>query len=113
MGRRRPVLGICAWLALQPFVADPLHAANAASGRQKALAACATCHGGLGISALPNAPHLAGQPQIYLVEQLKRYRSGKRPDEVMGVIAKPLTDEDIEDLAAWFSSIAIEAKPAQ
>jgi cytochrome c553 len=69
---------------------------------------CATCHGPLGISQLPNAPHLAGQPEIYLMEQLKQYRSGKRANEVMAVIAKPLTDTEIEDLAAWYSSIAFK-----
>jgi cytochrome c553 len=42
---------------------------------------------------------------------LKAYRSGKRSDENMNVIVKPLTDADITDLAAWNASIAIEAKP--
>jgi cytochrome c553 len=69
------------------------------------------CHGESGVSVLPNAPNLAGQPEIYLAEQLKAYRSGKRSDEVMSVIAKPLTDAEITDLSAWFASIAIEAKP--
>lgn len=68
---------------------------------------CATCHGPLGLSQIPNAPHLAGQPAIYLVEQLKNYRSGKRQNEVMSVIAKPLTDQEIDDLAAWYESIRI------
>jgi cytochrome c553 len=36
---------------------------------------------------------------------------GKRPSEVMAVIAKPLTDADIDDLAAWFEAIRIEARP--
>ncbi len=74
----------------------------------KALAGqCAICHGPLGLSQLPNAPHLAGQPAIYTVEQLKNYRSGKRPNEVMAVMAKPLSDQQIEDLAAWYASIQI------
>ena len=67
----------------------------------------ATCHGPLGMSQLPNAPHLAGQPAIYTAEQLRAYRSGKRANEVMAVIAKPLTDQDIEDLAAWYASITV------
>ena len=72
---------------------------------------CAVCHGEFGVSILPNTPNLAGQPEIYLAEQLKAYRSGKRSGEIMSVIAKPLTDAEITDLAAWFASIAIEAKP--
>jgi cytochrome c553 len=84
-------------------------AQNASAGKDKA-GMCATCHGATGLSQLPNAPHLAGQPAIYLVEQLKNYRSGKRPNEVMAVIAKPLTDQEIDDLAAWYASIEISVK---
>ena len=72
---------------------------------------CATCHGPMGLSQIPNAPHLAGQPAIYTAEQLKNYRSGKRQNEVMGVIAKPLTDEEIDNLAAWYASIKISVAP--
>jgi cytochrome c553 len=64
-----------------------------------------------GISVLPNAPNLAGQPESYLAEQVKAYRSGKRSDETMSVVAKALSDADIADVSAWFASIAIEAKP--
>lgn len=61
----------------------------------------------------PNVPNLAGQPKIYLVEQLRNFRSGKRRHEVMSVIAKPLTDLEIDDLSQWFSSlhIQVEEKP--
>jgi cytochrome c553 len=44
-------------------------------------------------------------------EQLRAYRSGKRQNEVMSIIAKPLTDDEISDLSAWYSSIEIVAKP--
>jgi cytochrome c553 len=84
-------------------------AADRAAGKAKA-AACAVCHGPLGMSMLPNAPHLAGQPEIYLAEQLRAYRSGRRAHEVMAVIAKPLSDADIDDLAAWYGSIRVEVR---
>lgn len=84
-------------------------AADPPPGRAKARA-CATCHGPLGISSTPDAPHLAGQPRIYLVEQLKAFRSGKRRHEVMNVIAKPLSDADIADLSEWYSSLHVEAR---
>lgn len=84
--------------------------ADAAAGRAKANM-CIVCHGQFGVSVIPNAPNLAGQPAIYIEGQLKAYRSGTRTDPVMSVIAKPLTDAEITDLAAWFASIAIEAKP--
>jgi cytochrome c553 len=88
-------------------VSPPLLAADAAAGKAKA---CATCHGPMGISNMPDAPHLAGQPEIYLAAQLRAYRSGARKHEVMAVMAKPLSDDDIANLAAWFASIKVEAK---
>jgi cytochrome c553 len=72
---------------------------------------CAVCHGELGVSNAPDAPHLAGQPEVYLVAQLKAYRSGKRVHEVMSVMAKQLSDADVENLAAWYASIAVRAEP--
>ena len=85
-------------------------AADVNAGKLKASAACAVCHGVLGVSMLPNAPSLAAQPAMYLTEQLKNYRSGKRTHEVMGVIAKPLSDTEIDDLAAWYASLQIEVR---
>jgi cytochrome c553 len=100
-------LGLAAALVL----AGPAALAQAgdpAAGREKAQA-CAVCHGPVGLSLTPDAPHLAGQPAIYVATQLRAYRSGSRRHEVMNVIAKPLGDGDIGDLAAWFASIKVEA----
>ena len=88
------------------LVAGAAQARDPVAGKAKA-GMCATCHGALGISQLPNAPNLAGQPAIYTIEQLKNYRSGKRANEVMAVMAKPLSDTDIDDLAAWYASIKV------
>jgi cytochrome c553 len=84
-------------------------AGDPAAGRLKA-GACTVCHGELGLSQAPDVPHLAGQPEVYLVEQLKAYRSGKRVHEVMTVAAKGLSDADIENLAAWYSSLAVRVE---
>lgn len=81
---------------------------NPAAGKAKAQA-CAVCHGVLGLSTQPDAPNLAGQPAFYLATQLQAYRSGARKHEVMSVMAKPLSDDDIANLAAWFSAIKVEA----
>lgn len=105
MSRQGAVLAIAAALAPAPSPAS----ADAAAGRAKARM-CSVCHGANGLAVAPNTPHLAGQPDTYLVEQLKAYRSGKRAHEVMGVIAKPLTDADIADLAAWFGSLEVVLK---
>lgn len=98
-----------AWFLAAWAAAANAHAADPAAGKAKA-AACAVCHGQLGVSMVPNAPNLAGQPEIYLAEQLRNYRSGKRTHEVMGVIAKALSDAEIDNLAAWFASIRVEVR---
>ncbi|HRO58352.1 MAG TPA: cytochrome c [Burkholderiaceae bacterium] len=96
--------------ALPLALCAPAAAGDLEAGRSKARA-CVLCHGPMGLATNPGAPHLAGQPRVYLAEELKNYRSGKRQDPVMSVIAKPLTDSEIEDLAAWYASIEIELKP--
>ena len=52
---------------------------------------------------------LAAVPAIGLAALSRAYRSGARKHEVMAVMAKPLTDDDIQNLAAWSRSIRIEA----
>lgn len=86
-------------------------AADLNAGKTRAATACAVCHGPVGLSMQPNVPHLAGQPLFYLTEQLKNYRSGKRANEVMSVIAKPLSDTEIDDLALWYSSLQVRVDP--
>lgn len=82
--------------------------ADAEEGRKKARQ-CQTCHGIDGIAKIPIAPHIAGESEIYLITQLKAFRSGKRTHEMMSVIARDLSDEDMADLAAWYGAIKIEA----
>ncbi len=81
-------------------------AADAAAGRATAKK-CQACHGIDGISKQAHVPHIAGESDIYLIKQLKAFRSGERQDPQMTVMAKPLSDEDIANLAAWYSSIKI------
>ena len=83
---------------------------DAAAGRRKALQ-CQTCHGLDGMSKLPEAPHIAGQPVPYLIKSLNDFRQGLRKNEMMDVVAKELTDQDVADLAAYYSAIEVTAKP--
>jgi len=106
-GRALCLVALAAWAAGDATIGV---AADAAAGRAKAQA-CAACHGANGLSARPDAPNLAGQPAIYVAEQLRAYRSGRRRHEVMSLVAQPLSDTDIEDLAAWFEAIRVEATP--
>jgi cytochrome c553 len=86
-------------------------AADDDAGRRLATTTCASCHGANGLSVRPDAPNLAGQPADYLAAQLRAYRAGTRRNEVMSVVAKPLTDEQVAALAAWFAAIRVEATP--
>lgn len=65
---------------------------------------CAACHGANGISPAPNFPILAGQYSDYLVRALKDYKSGERNNAIMKGFVVNLSDADMKDLAAWFSS---------
>ena len=87
----------------------PAAAADATAGRQKALQ-CQSCHGLDGMSKIPGAPHLAGQVEEYLVKSLTDYKTGARKNEMMSVVAPSLSEKDIEDLAAYYTSIEIEVK---
>ena len=80
-----------------------LAAGDAAAGQAKA-GICAACHGPTGQSPNELWPNLAGQKPGYLVKQLKALREGTRTDPMMSPMAKPLTDADIDNLAAYFSS---------
>jgi len=74
-----------------------------AKGQEKA-ATCEACHGKTGMSIDPNYPNLAGQHSSYLVKALSDYRSGNRSNPIMTGFAANLSNQDILDLAAWFSS---------
>lgn len=85
----------------------PALAGDAAAGRAKARTLCQTCHGEDGVAVLPGAANLSGQQKEYLREQLRAYRSGSRQHEQMSIVAKTLTDADIENLAEWYSAIKV------
>lgn len=82
-------------------------AGDLAAGHEKAKTTCQTCHGLDGKATLPMAANLSGQQKDYLIIQLKAYRSGKRQNAQMSIIAQALTDEEIENLAEWYSNIGV------
>ncbi len=79
-----------------------LAAGNPEAGQQKA-APCAACHGLDGNSTNGQWPRLAGQHPEYIVSQLKALKEGKRQNPFMSPMAMALSDEDMADLAAYFS----------
>jgi len=62
------------------------------------------------VVTLPDAPHLAGQPAAYLERELRAYRSGARRSEVMSIVAKTLSDDDVRDVSAYYAAMTIEVK---
>lgn len=76
---------------------------DAAAGKDKAQT-CAACHGADGNGASADFPKLAGQHADYIDSALHQYKSGKRKNPIMAGFAATLSDKDIADLAAYFSS---------
>lgn len=67
---------------------------------------CQVCHGKGGNSTDPTYPVLAGQHAKYIVKQLKAFKAGTRKDPIMNGMASKLDEQDMEDVAAFFSSNA-------
>ena len=88
------------------FAAIGAQAADINAGKAKA-AVCAGCHGPNGISLAPIYPNLKGQKAGYIEAQLKAFKAGTRVNPIMAPMAKPLTDEDIKNLAAYFESLGV------
>jgi cytochrome c553 len=78
-------------------------AGNAAAGKEKAKA-CAACHGADGNNPIADNPKLAGQQADYIVKALQGYKSGARKNPIMAPMGSNLSQRDMEDLAAYFSS---------
>lgn len=70
---------------------------------------CRTCHGRDGYAVIPIAPHIAGEPETYLADQLRAFRDGSREHEMMTVVAKGLSDQQILDVAAWYADHKVMA----
>ncbi len=85
-------------------LAAPVMAKGDAVAGQEKSAVCAACHGADGNSTIPMNPRLAGQYPDYIVRALKDYKSGDRQNAIMNGIAAGLSEQDMQDLAAYFSS---------
>jgi cytochrome c553 len=80
-------------------LASTSFAGDASAGKAKSMT-CAGCHGNN-----PMWPNLAGQKQAYLASALQMYRDGRRKNAMMSAMAKNLTDADIANLAAYYTSL--------
>jgi len=96
---------LAAGLCALTLTAAPASAYDAEAGRQKAEEACAPCHGKGGISEQPIVPSIGGQWNDYVVLALYQFRAKHRPSEVMEPLAAPLADNDLGNLAAYYSAL--------
>jgi len=102
MNRALTLLSFGAVLA---FASAPLLASgDVANGKTKA-ASCVACHGADGNAVDPQYPRLAGQYNEYIQQALHEYKDGRRNNPIMKGFAATLSDQDIEDVAAYFSGM--------
>ncbi|HEC06050.1 MAG TPA: cytochrome c [Thiolapillus brandeum] len=100
----KKIIVIAALVAGLGSFGSAMAAGDAAAGKVKA-AVCAACHGANGISVNAMWPNLAGQKADYIIKQLKAFKAGTRKDPLMSPQAAQLSDQDMENLAAHFSSL--------
>jgi len=88
-------------------------AADIEAGKAKAAEVCETCHGVGGNSTSHDFPKLAGQYPDYLAKSLRDYKSGDRRNPIMAGFAKPLSKQEIDNLAAYYAAqpAAVSFKP--
>lgn len=90
-------------IALMAAAVSVQAAGDAEAGKAKT-AVCAGCHGADGNSMVPTFPKLAGQNEKYFVKQLQDMKAGNRDVPQMAAFLPGLTDQDIEDIAAYYAS---------
>lgn len=90
-------------LAVASILAGTVGAADVVDGKKKA-AVCFGCHGVDGSSSSPMYPHLGGQNEAYLAKQIRAFKTGDRKDPIMSSMVATLSDDDIDNVAAYFAS---------
>lgn len=107
---------LCGLQAGVSFAAEQPIAGSAEKGQAKA-APCVACHGVNGNSVNPEWPNLAGQHEIYIKRQLAAFKNDQRYNVLMTPMAKPLSEEDMADLGAFFAAqkptATLEAEPSK
>ena len=97
-------------LTIYVFSVTSVFAGDLLQGKAKAETVCQTCHGVDGLGTLAGVPNLSGQNEDYIVIQLQAFRAERRQHAQMSIIAKMLSDADIENVATWYSSIKISVE---
>jgi len=102
-------VALCGAIAMMTLLPVALAATDPVSAGREKFVQCATCHGADGRSTVvPQYPKIGGQSAPYVVIALKAYRDGRRQGTyaaMMAAAAKPLSDDEIENLAAYIESL--------
>lgn len=77
--------------------------AQVASRIPDVIAQCAACHGVDGVAKSADVPHLAGQQELYVFNQLKAFKSGKRPHKEMRYMSRQLSDAEMAEIARLYA----------
>jgi cytochrome c553 len=92
-------------VSLSSLDRHPCRPAWAQSIDYKLISGCVPCHGADGIAKFAEVPNLAGQNEPYLLNQLHAFHTGKRVHKEMDYMARKLTEEEMEAIAANFASL--------
>ena len=103
---------ILATVLLASFSSSIIAAGDAEAGQTKS-ATCMGCHGLAGNSAIATFPKLAGQGEVYLLKQLQNFKSGERNNAIMAGVASLLSEQDMMDIAAYYSIQTISENSAK
>lgn len=98
------IADVSAWYAAHEARATLPDGVDASMAPQE----CTSCHGADGISQLIDAPHLAGETNIYIDTQLKAFQRGQRDSDIMSEVAADLTAAQIREIANWYAAITLE-----
>ena len=93
---------ISALAVLSLGLSSPVLAGDPVRGKEKSMS-CQACHGADGNSPVPMFPIIAGQHRDYLLHSMRSYKTGERTNPIMVAIVAPLSDQDLEDLAAYYA----------
>ena len=103
---------ILATVLLASFSSSIIAAGDTEAGQTKS-ATCMGCHGLAGNSTIATFPKLAGQGEVYLLKQLQNFKSGERNNAIMAGVASLLSEQDMMDIAAYYSIQTISENSAK
>lgn len=110
--KKSTIIGVGVAIALALSAGQVLAAGDAAAGKTKS-EACGGCHGEDGNANAPIFPKLAGQHAVYLVKQLKEFKTQKRMEPTMNAMAESLSDDDIADIGAYYAKQQFRVETAE